>query len=225
MVKALLYKDLRSYINGFKLAKFYNMFFIIFYLILIALGNAATAIIIMDIFVISNVIMAVFNLEVDSKTESYLSILPVKHSKIVLSKFIILIGFSLLALVIHLLAYLIVKGRTEYFHLDFILNILLLHMVCTLINALYIPLRYKFGDRKVLIPFLLFGVLLIGLLAIIIFLILNLFPTLIKVDYSFFSGNLRFTGYTLLLIAVIVFVILIFIIYFCSVRIIRGKEY
>ncbi|SHH65305.1 ABC-2 family transporter protein [Anaerosphaera aminiphila DSM 21120] len=236
MIKSLLYKDIRVYINGmknsYKKMKTYNIFINVFYLFLMLTGiligklngNLSIFIIVLNLFMFS-ILTATFNMDQELNAERYLATTPISSLKVVSSKFILLLLISIFNLTVDTIVFFILKSGEGYAFFDYVISVLLLQMIVTLIYSIEIPLIYKFGVQRYLLPFLLSGIGLIIIIALIIFAVLKLFPKLIKIDTLVFAGTGKFIGYILLLTAILSFLIILLGIYILSVRILKNKEY
>lgn len=236
MIKSLLYKDIRVYINGMKNSyermETYNIFINVFYLFLMLIGiligklngNLSIFIIVLNLFTFS-ILTATFNMEQEPNTEKYLATTPISSLKVASSKFILLLLIGIFNLIVGTIVFFIFKIGEDYVFFDYVINVLLLQMIVTLIYSIKIPLIYKFGVQRYLLPFLLSGIGLIIIIALIIFAVLKLFPKLIKIDTLVFAGTGKFIGYILLLTAILSFLIILLGIYILSVHILKNKEY
>ncbi|SHH65332.1 ABC-2 family transporter protein [Anaerosphaera aminiphila DSM 21120] len=211
MIKALLYKDYRGMVNSLKGSKIYYLFLALIYVAFLVFSDVSQATMILNIFLFTLLITS-FNLDVDSNCEAYLSASPVLKNTVVSSKFMILFISGMLALLINSIVFIIVKNLRGYVMDDYI-GVLASQLAISAIYSIYIPIIFKYGNKKSMIPFLLTIGVVVGAFVFIIFAIRKIFPSFAPSDIFIMLGLVG------LLAGVLV------ISYMVAIRVLKNKEY
>lgn len=211
MIKALLYKDYRGVINSLKGSKIYYIFLALIYLAFLVFADVSQATMILNLFLFTLSITA-FNLDTESNCEAYLSAGPVLKNTVVSSKFMILFISGGAALLINSIVFVIVKNSRGYAMDDYI-GVLASQLAITAIYSVYIPIIFKYGTKKSMIPFLLTIGVIIGAFVFIFFAINKLFPNFVPSDTFIMLG----------LVGLLVGILAIS--YIVAIKVLKNKEY
>ena len=211
MIKALLYKDYRGMVNSLKGSKIYYIFLALIYLAFLVFSDVSQATMILNIFLFTLSITS-FNLDAESNCEAYLSASPVSKNTVVSSKFMILFISGGAALLINSIFFVIVKNSRGYVIDDYI-GILASQLAISAIYSVSVPIIFKYGTKKTMIPFFLTIGVIVGAFVFIFFAIKKLFPNFVPSDTFIMLG----------LVGLSVGVLVIS--YMVAIRVLNNKEH
>ncbi|MGN1030149.1 MAG: ABC-2 transporter permease [Butyricicoccaceae bacterium] len=210
-MKSLIYKDFCALLSTLKFVIIFLLLFGILY------GNFSCA-----FMTAYCAILATTSLNLDESTHwnRYAVILPVSRKQLVLEKYLLMLGLTFLGAAIALLRVgmgVLIGGRFSIDPMDGVITILVAACVGILMNAVSIPITFRFGIAKAKIFLIALFAVVFGGLAVV---------AMADENHSIPSITLSQSFVTLLPFLVIAFTIICMIVsYLISVWIFEKKEF
>jgi len=188
----------------------------------VAMGNYLAAICVLPLIILSSGVNT-FQTDEFYNTESYTLSFPLSRKKIILSKYlftlILLLIATYIGLIIYLLVALTIKPGFNGLNVDMIKYLVMLEASSLIVDALFYPIIYRFGCEKAKTILITAVVVLLGVVAILSY-VINTYN--MNVDFTGVLSFIQNYGVYVLVIAV---TILMIISYFVSVLLYKRRDY
>lgn len=167
----------------------------------------------MGVFVLMMSIQSISSISYDelAKWDIYALTMPISRVKLVISKYILSIMLSIIALIISgTIAYLVILPTSNMNRLEFLLSAYLVFAISTLLLSVLLPLIYKYGVEKS---------------RLLIFVVISI-PVLIGIFFSKIGIGLPDENQlrNLFKVSPFIIIVLLFISSFISCRIYKNKD-
>lgn len=167
----------------------------------------------MGVFVLMMSIQSISSISYDelAKWDIYALTMPISRVKLVISKYILSIMLSIIALIISgTIAYLVILPTSNMSRLEFLLSAYLVFAISTLLLSVLLPLIYKYGVEKS---------------RLLIFVVISI-PVLIGIFFSKIGIGLPDENQlrNLFKVSPFIIIVLLFISSFISCRIYKNKD-